>query len=166
MNFFSWRFGKKDVSACDADTPPISITPNNSAGNSLVNIPTGSGKAVAKGVSQQSLEEHDKRFHHGHYDGGSCKYREQKGIKKGAAGTGGSATPTASPALSKPMMGAEKAEITEEDTLSKGATGGQTKPRKGGYEIPESFTRAQHPEWFPKPKSNSGEKEDSLLTFP
>lgn len=35
---------------------------------------------------ENSLEEHDKRWHGGHYDGGACKYREQHGIpttKKG-----------------------------------------------------------------------------------
>ena len=176
MNFFSWRFGKKDVAACDADTPPISITPNNSGGHTLVNMPTGSGKAVAKGVSQQSLEEHDKRFHHGHYDGGSCKYREQNGIKTGAAGTGGTgtATPTTSPApSSKPITIQEKAEIREEDTLSKNPEGTESKqpwqkklPRS--YQIPDRLQKKFYPWLNPdqsdKETGGSGaEKEDSQM---
>lgn len=176
MNFFSWRFGKKDVTACDADTPPISITPNNSAGHTLVNMPTGSGKAVAKGVSQQSLEEHDKRFHHGHYDGGSCKYREQNGIKTGAAGTGGTgtATPTTSPApSSKPITIQEKSEIREEDTLSKNPEATESKQSwqknlPKSYQIPDRLQKKFYP-WLnsdqsdKKPDESGMEKEDSAM---
>ena len=177
MNFFSWRFGKKDVTACDADTPPISISPNNSAGHALVNMPTGSGKAVAKGVSQQSLEEHDKRFHHGHYDGGSCKYREQNGIKTGAAGAGGTGTAkptTTSPApSSKPITIQEKAEIREEDTLSKNPEGTESKqpwqkklPKS--YQVPDRLQKKFYPWLNPDQSDNetggSGmEKEDSAM---
>ena len=88
MNFFASRFGKQEATACDADIPPMPINGNsNNSAHTLLNVPTGSGKAAAKGVSQSSLEKHDQRFHHGHYDGGKCKYREQNGIKQGTPST-------------------------------------------------------------------------------
>lgn len=30
---------------------------------------------------EKTLEEHDKRWHNGHYDGGACKYRKNRGIE-------------------------------------------------------------------------------------
>lgn len=56
------------------------------------------------------LQKHDKRFHDGHYDGGECKYREDRGIEttpEKKTGAEGAKMPTA----------AEMAKVREEDTL-------------------------------------------------
>lgn len=49
-----------------------------------------------------SLEEHDKKVHGGHYEGGPCKFRQQMGIKttpaKGEGATGAAGTGGANPA--------------------------------------------------------------------
>ena len=49
-----------------------------------------------------TLEQHDKKVHGGHYDGGPCKFRQQMGIKttpkKGEGATGAAGTGGANPA--------------------------------------------------------------------
>ena len=106
-------------------------------------------------TTPKSLAAHDKRFHGGHYEGGDCKYREERGIPTAPANGD-------SDSANAPSAAEQYLEAVEKDKKGKSGKGWSDKEylaaiAKGDEDKVEALFRARADEAFSKSKVRDAE---------